>query len=330
MAGKGIGYPVFQLAHVELYTPKPEQSLWFFRDFLGMEPVATEGQSVYLRGYEDWYTYSLKLTERDQPGLGHVAWRTYSQEALEECARALAGTPYGLGWSDGDLGQGPAYRVRTPDGHPMELVWELEYYKAPDGQGSQLKSRPQRRPLRGIPVRRIDHVNLMCKDPVPNRLFFMEQLGFRWRECKIGEGGVEVGAWLSVSPLVHEVAVMRDRLGIGGRLHHVAYWYGYPQHIFDVADTAPDYGIKVETGPGKHGTTQAYFMYVFEPGGNRIELFGDTGYLIFDPDWKTLVWDVSNEVDLERSSIWFGGKLPESFYTYGTPHPEVAAAAKTA
>src|SRR5690606_30493067 len=61
MAGKGIGYPVFQLAHVELYTPKPEQSLWFFRDFLGMEPVATEGQSVYLRGYEDWYTYSLKL-----------------------------------------------------------------------------------------------------------------------------------------------------------------------------------------------------------------------------------------------------------------------------
>ncbi|MFS8665902.1 MAG: VOC family protein [Limnochordales bacterium] len=330
MGGKGLGYPVAQLAHVELYTPKPEESLWFFRDFLGMDVVRTEGQSVYLRAYEDWYTYSLKLTERDQPGLGHVAWRTFSKEALEETARALADTEYGLGWSDGEFGQGPAYKVRTPDGHPMELVWELEYYQAPAGEGSQLKSRPQRRPLRGIPVRRIDHINLMCKDPVPNREFFMHRLGFRWRESKLGEGGVEVGAWLSVSAIVHELAVMRDRLGIGRRLHHVAYWYGYPQHIFDVADTAHDYGIRVETGPGKHGTTQAFFMYVFEPGGNRIELFGDTGYLIFDPDWKTVVWDVSNEVDLERSSIWFGGKLPESFYTYGTPHPEVAAAQRTA
>ena len=31
-------------------------------------------------------------------------------------------------------------------------------------------------------------------------------------------------------------------------------------------------------------------MYVIEPGGNRIELFGDSGYLIFDPDWKTIEW----------------------------------------
>ena len=55
-----------------------------------------------------------------------------------------------------------------------------------------------------------------------------------------------------------------------------------------------------ETGPAKHGTTQAWFLYVFEPGGNRVELFGDTGYLIFDPEWETVVWDVANEVDLEK------------------------------
>jgi catechol 2,3-dioxygenase len=48
-------------------------------------------------------------------------------------------------------------------------------------------------------------------------------------------------------------------------------------------------------------------------------LFGDVGYLIFDPEWKTVVWDVANEADLEKSSIWFGGRLPETFYTYGTP-----------
>jgi catechol 2,3-dioxygenase len=41
--------------------------------------------------------------------------------------------------------------------------------------------------------------------------------------------------------------------------------------------------------------------------------------LIFDPDWKTVVWNVANEIDLEKSSIWFGGQLAKSFYRYGTP-----------
>ena len=36
------------------------------------------------------------------------------------------------------------------------------------------------------------------------------------------------------------------------------------------------------------------------------------------------MWDVANESDLEKSSIWFGGKLPETFYTYGTPSQEAA------
>ena len=31
------------------------------------------------------------------------------------------------------------------------------------------------------------------------------------------------------------------------------------------------------------------------------------------------MWDVANEADLEKSSIWFGGRLPDTFYTYATP-----------
>lgn len=320
MSGRGIGYPVAQLAHVELYTPKPDETLWFFTQVLGMEQVAAEGQSVYLRAYEDFYTYSMIVTEAKQPGLGHVAWRTASEEALEETAKALEGTEFGIGWSDGSVGHGRSYRLRTADGHNMELVWDIEYYQANGDKRSTLRNRPQRRPLQGVPVRRIDHINMMCREVGPNRALAMDYLGFRHRESKLGEGGLELGAWLSVSPLVHELAFMRDKTGRGNRLHHVAYWYGYPHNLMDVADICADYDVFIEAGPAKHGTTQAYFMYVFEPGGNRIELFGDTGYLIFDPDWKTVVWDVSTEKELEKSSIWFGGKLPPTFYTYGTPH----------
>jgi len=170
-----------------------------------------------------------------------------------------------------------------------------------------------------VPVRRIDHVNLMVSDVIKNTEFMTDVMGFKLREQKIGDGGATVGSWLSVSALVHELALMRDSTGSRGRFHHVAYWYGAPQHLLDIADILSERDIRIESGPAKHGTTQAYFLYCFEPGGNRIELFGDTGYLIFDPDWKTVVWNVANEIDLEKSSIWFGGGLAKSFYRYATP-----------
>jgi catechol 2,3-dioxygenase len=310
---------VAQLVSVALYSPKPDETMRFFHDMLGLELSHREGQSVYLRAYEDFYQYTLKITEAAVPGLEEVTWRAASPEALERRVKALSASALGHGWSENDYAHGPAYRFTTPDGHCMKLLWELDYFVAPDELRSKLRNRPSRRPLRGVPVRRIDHVNLMVSDVPTNRQFMMETLGFRLREQKIGDGGAEVGAWLSVSALAHEIALMRDATGSRGRFHHVAYWYGAPQHLLDIADIFSEYGVKIEAGPAKHGTTQAYFMYVFEPGGNRVELFGDTGYLIFDPDWKTVVWNVANEVDLEKSSIWFGGNLPRTFYQYGTP-----------
>ncbi|HEV2282211.1 MAG TPA: VOC family protein [bacterium] len=310
---------IAQLAHVELLTPRLDESRWFFHDLLGFEESARDGNSIYLRAYEDFYHHTLKLTEAAGPALGHIAWRTPSAEALETLARRVDAAGLGRGWSDGDRGHGRAFRFVTPDGHPMEALWDVEYYQAPPGQRSQLRNRPQKRPLRGVPARRLDHVNVMARSVPEVRRFFMDVLGFRLREQKIGERGVEIGAWLSVSALTHEIAVMRDGAGSAARFHHVAYWYAYPQHLIDLADLCAEYQVPIEAGPGKHGTTQGLFMYAREPGGTRIELFGDVGYLIFDPQWKTVVWDVANEADLEKSSIWFGGRLPETFYTYGTP-----------
>ncbi len=64
-----------RIGHAELLTPKPDESLAFFVDILGMEIEAREGQSVYLRGWGDYLRYSLKLTEAPQAGMGHMALR---------------------------------------------------------------------------------------------------------------------------------------------------------------------------------------------------------------------------------------------------------------
>ena len=315
-----------QLAHVELLTPKPDQTLWFFKELLGLEESGREGQSVYLRAYEDFYHHTLKVTESPQAGLGYVSWRTTSPQALARRARAIEATGLGTGWIDGDQGHGPAYRFTDPDGHKMEILWEVEYYQAPPEKRTELLNRPQKRPLQGVPVRRLDHVNLLASNVTPNRDFMMEQLGFRLREHVMLDNGTEAAAWMSVSATVHEIAYMGDRTGSRGRLHHICYWYGYPQHLADISDVFTENGIQIEAGPGKHGISQAYFMYVFEPGGNRIELFGDAGYLIFDPAWKPVTW---REKDLDKGIIWFGSPLPAEYFLYGTPQVDVSAAAQS-
>ena len=316
MSNKEPIFDVAQLAHVEIYSPKVDETLWFFKDLLSLSETERDGDSVYLRAYEDFYHHSLKVTYRETPGLGHVSWRASSPQALERRVAALEASGLGKGWIDGDKGHGRAYQFTTPDGHPQEILWDVDYYEAPEALKTPLMNRPQKRPTHGVPVRRLDHVNLMCSNVTPNKTFFMEELGFRLREHIVLDGGMEAGAWLSVSPLVHEVAVMGDRTGNKGRLHHIAYWYGYTQHLSDIADILTEQGIQIEAGPGKHGVSQAMFMYVFEPGGNRVELFGDAGYLIFDPDWKPITW---TQETLDKGIIWFGSPLPGEYFLYGTP-----------
>ncbi len=223
---------------------------------------------------------------------------------------------YGIGWIDGDVGHGRAYQFNSPDGHLMEVFWDVEYYQAPEDQKTPLLNRPQKRPNRGVPVRRFDHVNLLASETNKNVEFLEEALGFKVRERILAEDKTDVAAWLSVSNLVHDVAIMGDALGEKGRLHHLCYWYGYPQHLSDVSDLLIDSGYEIEVSPIKHGVSQAQCMYVFEPGGNRIELFGDSGYLIFDPDWKTIEWDAKG---IDQAILWHGTQLPQEFFTYGTP-----------
>ena len=74
---------IAHLAHVEVLTPKPEESLPFYTDVLGLVESGRAGQSVYLRAWGEWGHHSLQLTEAPQAGLGHVGWRTWSPEDLE-------------------------------------------------------------------------------------------------------------------------------------------------------------------------------------------------------------------------------------------------------
>ncbi|WP_267618712.1 VOC family protein [Gordonia bronchialis] len=309
-------FDVAQFSSIELFSPCVDESVWFFKDLLGMVETGRAGDSVYLRAFEDPYLHSLKLTYGDQPGLGFAGWRAMSQPALERRAKAIEATGLGRGWIDSDHGHGPAYEFTTPDGHVQRIGWEVEYFTAPQSERSVLLNRPQRRPLNGVPTRRLDHLNLLSRNVTDNKQFFADNLGFKLREHIVFGDETEGGAWMSVTNQTHDIAFVKDQGGDGGRLHHVAFHYGIPQHLDDLADIFTDYGIEMEAGPARHAISQALFLYVLEPGGNRIELIGGSGYSITDPSWRPVKWA---QDDLDNAIIWYGSPLPSEFDTYGTP-----------
>lgn len=316
--------PIRDIAHlgsVELLTPKPERSLWYFQELLGMTAVHAAGPSVYLRGYGDHATSTLKLTSAAAPGVGCVAWRAMSPAALERRAAAIEVTGLGVGWSNGDFGRGRSYRFRDPDGHLMEIYYEEQRYEAPAPLRSNLKNQPQKYSGRGVGVRRSDHLALLAADVAANRRFATELLGFQLREQVIfDDGKTELGSWMSPTAIHHQLAYVLDVKRGHGRLHHFSLWVDNREDVLRAADILSENGIFIEAGPAKHNNSQGFYLYSYEPGGNRIEIYSGS-YLVLAPDWQPVTW---NEGERGAGTYW-GGALPDSFIQYGTPDIEIGS-----
>lgn len=305
---------IAHLGPVEMLTPKGEESLRFFVDVMGMEVEAEDGPSTYLRGWGDYQRWSLKLTASDTSGLACMGLRAWSPEALERRVAAVQETGLGIGWTDGDLGRGPSYRFRDPDGHVFELYYEVERYDPPEHLRPSLKNVPQRYTGRGCAVKRLDHVNLLAADVRANREFSVEALGYRLYERIELDDGTESGAWMSASIAAHELIYTADFHGAHGRLHHVAFWVDTREECLRAADIWLDNDIYIEAAPSKHAVAQGFFLYGLEPGGNRVEVTTG-GYFVYDPEQPTVVW---TEAERAKGQAW-GVKTVETFHTYGTP-----------
>ena len=310
--------PIFDIAHLghlELLTPEFDKSVRFFVDVMGMTISGEKGDSVYLRAYDDYERYSLKLTAANTNGMKHVAFRTRSPQALERRAAALKGSGFGVGWTDGDLGHGKTFVCKDPDGHVFELYYDTEWYEPPPELKPALKNQAQRYPARGVGVRRLDHFNGLASDVKANREFFQNYLGFRLTEQIVLDNGTEAGMWLTATNKSYDFAYTRDHTGSKGRFHHVTYALDCREDILRAADIFLENGVFIETGPHKHAVQQTFFLYVYEPGGNRVEVANAGARLILAPDWKPIRW---TEAERKKGQAW-GLKTIESFHTHGTP-----------
>jgi catechol 2,3 dioxygenase len=308
-------HEVAHLAHVELFTPDPAGSREFFTRYLGLTENGSGGDSVFLRAWDDYENVTVKLTGHRTSGIGRTTLRASSPRALDQRVAAVQSAGLGLGWTDGDPGYGPTYLFRDPDGHEFGIYYETEWYRPPPELEPSLKNQAQAYPGIGVGVRRLDHVNFLGVEVTANRDFLRDSLGAMVTEQIVLDDGTTSGSWTTFTNKGYDAVYTRDRTGTAGRLHHIAFATDTRADILRAADLALEQGVFIETGPHKHAIQQTFFLYVYEPGGNRIELCNAGARLVLAPDWQPVNW---TEAERAKGQAW-GLRTIASFHTHGTP-----------
>lgn len=307
-------FDIAHLGHVEMLTDKFEESLDFFTRVYGLKLSGQDETSAYLRAWDDYEFCSLKLTRAERTGVAHIGYRAASPEALARRVAAIEASDFEAhGWIEGDMSHGRAFRFEDPFGHVFEIYYDTVCYEAAGDDVPALKNTASA--FNGAVPRRLDHLNLLSSDVTEFKRFMETCLGSRVTEYIQLDNGRLGGCWFTVNNKTYDLACTEEQGGGMGRLHHVTYATDQREDILRAADIFLQNGVYIETGPHKHAVQGTFFLYVWEPAGNRVELANAGARLIMAPDWKPICW---TQADRMKGQAW-GLKTIESFHTHGTP-----------
>jgi len=295
-------FNVVRVAYVDFLSTDLARSKAFWVDTLGYILTEETRDALYLRGLEERGHHSVILRKAAQPGVSAVGFKVFSEQDLDEAALFCKsrGIPHRFVEKSA---QGRTLSVIDPVGMPMELYFRM------DQCDSLLRKYGS---YRGSHILRIDHANTFTPD-VQASYDFYNELGFRPTEYTETEDGKELWAvWLHRKGNVHDLAFTNGR---GPRLHHMGVWVSSVTSIIHTCDVLATTGwlSSMERGPGRHGISNAFFLYLRDPDGHRVELF-TSDYLTVDPDMKPLRWDLR---DPQRQTLW-GAPAPKSWFEEGS------------
>ncbi|WP_139891646.1 VOC family protein [Bacillus sp. D386] len=288
-----MGPRIAQLGYVALESSDIEKSVDFFQNIIGLELTEKVGEHYYFRAWGDFQHHTLAISPGIKGKVKHISFRTKCAEDVDSFASRLVQKGYEIEYVQAGTtpGIGRAIRFMAASGHRIELFYDVVKTEVEEHRRSVLKNQTYKAWAKGISPRRLDHVNIHTSAPGNTAYdFFIEELGFRMNECIETEDEKILAGWMSVTPLVHDVAlVAHESLETTARFHHISYWLDSSGDLMRAADILKEQDLKF-IGPGKHSISQAIYLYVIDPGsGCRVELFTG-GYLIFEPDWETVVW----------------------------------------
>ena len=309
---------ILRCAYMELIVTDLAASRQFYVDVLGLYVTTEDDEAIYLRSTEEFIHHNLVLRKGPIAAVAAFSYRVRTPEDLdlavafyEELGCEVRRNPNGF-----VKGIGDSVRVIDPLGFPYEFFYQTEHTE-----------RMSWRYDLHIPgeLVRLDHFNQITPD-VPRAVGFMQNLGFRVTEDIQDNEGTVYAAWMRRKPTVHDTAMTG---GDGPRMHHVCFATHEKHNILAICDKLGSLrkSDAIERGPGRHGVSNAFYLYLRDPDGHRVEIYTQD-YYTGDPDNPVVTWDVH---DNQRRD-WWGNPVVPSWYTEaslvldldGNPQPVIA------
>ncbi len=267
-------------------------------------PTKTTKQSTYALT-KNSFTTTSSYAQGPPPALRAFAFRVKTPEDVDKAEAFFTELGCRVERRKNGFVRGiaDAVRVSDPLGMPYEFFFETEHVErltwAYDRHGV-------------CPMVRLDHFNQVTPE-IPRAVAYMEDLGFKVSENIQDEHGTVYAAWMRAKPSVHDAALTG---GPGPQMHHMAFATYERGNIAGLCDRLGALRLSdcIERGPGRHGISNAYYLYLRDPDGHRIEIY-TTGYYTGDPDNPVVTWDVH---DNQRRD-WWGSPVVTSWYNECSP-----------
>jgi catechol-2,3-dioxygenase len=139
-----------RLNHVFLYVRDLGLSVAFYRDVLGMIPIAAMGENqVFLRapGSQNHHELALGAVNANAPppvpgstGLNHIAWEVETVDDIAAAREALVAAGAFLRMTDHGISK--SVYGHDPDGNGVEITWMVPRSAWAPGAESRAISRP--------------------------------------------------------------------------------------------------------------------------------------------------------------------------------------------
>jgi catechol 2,3-dioxygenase len=297
-------FNIIRASHAVLDVVDLEASRSFYENAVGLHVEDADSDTVYLRGFEEHQHHSLVLRRGKANACERLGFRVSNEADLDKAAAFLR--------DEGIAGQ---FVTRPFQGRTLQFTDPL-------GFQIELCASMERRPhlmrrydlYKGCHPQRLDHFNVFAWN-VQGTIDFYARLGFRLTEYaeEDGPNGRIAAAWMHRKGNVHDFAITNGR---GPRMHHFAYWVPSPMNILHLCDVmaSSGYVTNIERGPARHGIANAFFLYVRDPAGHRLELYC-SDYQTMDHDHEPLRWSLR---DPRRQTLW-GAPAPRSWFEEGSP-----------
>lgn len=298
-------YPPFnivRLSHVEFGVTDLARSRAFYADVLGLQVTHEDDECITLRAMEERGHHCIVLRKAAEATARMLAFKLYDEPDLDNAHDWFGAQGLPVEWVERPW-QGRTLRTRDPHGVPLEFYVRMDR-REPIHQKYAL--------YKGVRPLRIDHFN--CFSPnVDESVAFYNSIGFRVTEYTEDDESKKLwAAWMHRKGGVHDMAFTN---GTGPRLHHTAFWVPNPLNIIDLLDLMSTTGwlANIERGPGRHGISNAFFLYIRDPDGHRVEIYC-SDYQTVDPDHEPIKWGLK---DPQRQTLW-GAPAPRSWFEEGS------------